>query len=249
VWLAARESRRLQEQACDDFVLQSGALPSHYASFLRHAAANEQDETPRLAAALGIVRRSELRERVDSILDPQRRRMPLSGARAFALWLTSVCIALFLGVVAQESPAHGSDPADPEVNVAEEGFADEEFAGEESFQEEISEEDSEEFSDEDAQELADDISDEVADEISAEVESAVAEALEAEAGEEEEASSPAAERSPIAPVAPVPPVPPMPPVAPVPPVSPAPPVPPVPPAPPEDHPAEIRPDSNSRVLA
>ena len=74
VWLAARESRKLQEQACDDAVLRSGAAASDYASFLRRAAESAQGGSQRLAAAMGVVGRSELRQRVDSILDPARPR-------------------------------------------------------------------------------------------------------------------------------------------------------------------------------
>jgi len=110
VWFAARESQRLQEQACDDFVLQSGALASDYATFLRRAAANEQGAAPRLVAAMGVVGRSELRERVESILDPDRRRAPLADTRAFGLWLACACIALVLGTVAPASPAQSAKP-------------------------------------------------------------------------------------------------------------------------------------------
>ncbi len=61
VWLAARESRKLQEQACDDAVLRSGATASDYASFLRRAAESAQGGSQSLAAAMGVVGRSELR--------------------------------------------------------------------------------------------------------------------------------------------------------------------------------------------
>ena len=112
VWLAARESWKLQEQACDDAVLRSGATASDYASFLRRAAESARGGQQRLAAAMGVAGRSELRQRVDSILDPARPRAPLSSAPAFGIWMMVVCLAFFLAAAAPQSPAQEALAAD-----------------------------------------------------------------------------------------------------------------------------------------
>ena len=108
VWLAARESRKLQEQACDDYVLRSGARPSDYASFLRQAA-GAQCGAHRIAAAMAIVRRSELCDRVNAILDPARHRSALSSAPAVGIWMMVACLACFLAAAVPQSPAQSVD--------------------------------------------------------------------------------------------------------------------------------------------
>lgn len=115
VWLAAQQSRKLQEQACDDMVLRSGAMPSDYASFLVRAAESAQGESNALAAAMGVARHSELRERVDSILDPTRPRAPLSRASVFATSIPAACLALLLAASIPGSPAHTFDVREGEI--------------------------------------------------------------------------------------------------------------------------------------
>jgi beta-lactamase regulating signal transducer with metallopeptidase domain len=115
VWLAAQQSRKLQEQACDDLVLRSGAMPSDYASFLVRAAESAQGESNALAAAMGVARHSELRERVDSILDPTRPRAPLSRASVFATSIPAACLALLLAASIPGSPAHTFDVREGEI--------------------------------------------------------------------------------------------------------------------------------------
>ena len=110
VWLAARESRKLQEQACDDAVLRSGATASDYASFLRRAAVSAQDREQKLAVAMGVAGSSELRQRVDSILDPARPRTPLTSAPALGIWLTVACLAFFLAAAVPQGPAQSLEP-------------------------------------------------------------------------------------------------------------------------------------------
>jgi beta-lactamase regulating signal transducer with metallopeptidase domain len=75
VWLAAVQARKLQEQACDDVVLNAGETPSDYAQFLVGIAGARRLSMP---AAVGMVHRSQLHGRVSAILDATRARVSLS---------------------------------------------------------------------------------------------------------------------------------------------------------------------------
>ena len=77
VWLAAVQARKLQEQACDDVVLNAGETPSDYAQFLV-GIAGARRLSLEIPAAVGIVQRSQLHGRVTAILDATRARVPLS---------------------------------------------------------------------------------------------------------------------------------------------------------------------------
>jgi TonB family protein len=92
-WLALKRLRREREHACDDRVLELTALPSSYAAELMEAVrASQAGWKP--AAALAIVEKSELEERVMCILDIRKKRgrlsrfgMGLIGAAALAVVL------------------------------------------------------------------------------------------------------------------------------------------------------------------
>jgi beta-lactamase regulating signal transducer with metallopeptidase domain len=77
VWLAAVQARKLQEQACDDVVLNAGETPSDYAQFLV-GIAGAWRLSLEIPAAVGMVQRSQLHGRVTAILDATRARVPLS---------------------------------------------------------------------------------------------------------------------------------------------------------------------------
>ena len=77
VWLAAVQARKLQEQACDDVVLNAGETPSDYAQFLV-GIAGARRLSLEIPAVVGMVQRSQLHGRVTAILDATRARLPLS---------------------------------------------------------------------------------------------------------------------------------------------------------------------------
>lgn len=90
VWLAEKRLKLEAEKACDDLVLEAGAEPSKYARHLLSLA--------RASAAVPVVgaaatRRSNVSERIDSILDSKRTRASMC-VRAFP-----VLIAAFLLLV------------------------------------------------------------------------------------------------------------------------------------------------------
>jgi beta-lactamase regulating signal transducer with metallopeptidase domain len=106
VWLAAAQARKLQEQACDDAVLNAGGSPSDYAQFLVGIADGSRRLSLAFPAAVGMVQRSELHGRVIAILDASRARLPLSGLALLVALVPLACLMLFLATVsAVASPA------------------------------------------------------------------------------------------------------------------------------------------------
>lgn len=94
VWLAAAQVGKLQEQACDDVVLNDGSTPSDYAQFLVCIAGGTR-LSPAFPAAIGMVQRSQLHGRVTAILDVSRTRLPLSRL-AFVAALAPLALLTFL---------------------------------------------------------------------------------------------------------------------------------------------------------
>lgn len=95
-WLAQRQSRVAREQACDDAVLAAGGVASTYATLLLTAAAPEGGRwLP--AEAQAMARRSQIGDRLLAVLDPARRRTPLTG-RAIG-WISATAFAAALPVV------------------------------------------------------------------------------------------------------------------------------------------------------
>lgn len=104
VWLAAVQARKLQEQACDDVVLNAGETPSDYAQFLV-GIAGARRLSLEIPAAVGMVLRSQLHGRVTAILDATRARGPLSRvALLIALAPLAGLVILLAAVSAVASP-------------------------------------------------------------------------------------------------------------------------------------------------
>jgi beta-lactamase regulating signal transducer with metallopeptidase domain len=104
VWLAAVQARKLQEQACDDVVLNAGETPSDYAQFLV-GIAGARRLSLEIPAAVGMVERSQLHGRVTAILDATRARGPLSRvALLIALAPLAGLVILLAAVSAVASP-------------------------------------------------------------------------------------------------------------------------------------------------
>jgi beta-lactamase regulating signal transducer with metallopeptidase domain len=99
VWFAAVQVRKLQEQACDDAVLNAGATPSDYAQFLVGIAGGSRRLSLTFPAAVGMVQRSQLHGRVAAILDASRARLPLTRLALLFAPAPLACLMLFLAVV------------------------------------------------------------------------------------------------------------------------------------------------------
>ena len=105
--LAHREYLMEREHACDDYVLDHGARASDYAEHLLQIARRFRRETLALYATAPMARRSNLEDRITSILNPDRRRGTLGRG---ALVAASVLMAAFVLPLAAFQPVE--KPAD-----------------------------------------------------------------------------------------------------------------------------------------
>ncbi len=105
--LAYREYLMEREHACDDYVLDHGARASDYAEHLLQIARRFRRETLALYATAPMARRSNLGDRITSILNPDRRRGTLGRE---ALVAASVLVAAFVLPLAAFQPVE--KPAD-----------------------------------------------------------------------------------------------------------------------------------------
>jgi beta-lactamase regulating signal transducer with metallopeptidase domain len=114
VWLAAVQARKLQEQACDDVVLNAGETPSDYAQFLV-GIAGARRLSLEIPAAVGMVQRSQLHGRVTAILDATRARVPLSRV---ALLIALAPLAGLMIVLAAVSAVASPVTLEPGIPLA-----------------------------------------------------------------------------------------------------------------------------------
>lgn len=113
VWFAAVQARKLQEQACDDVVLNAGGTQSDYAQFLVGIADGSRCLPLAFPAAIGMVQRSQLHGRVTAILDASRARLPLSGLALLVALAPLACLMLFLATVSAVASPVAMQPGVP----------------------------------------------------------------------------------------------------------------------------------------
>ncbi|MDZ4687652.1 MAG: S41 family peptidase [Planctomycetaceae bacterium] len=112
-WLAECQLRALQEQACDDLVLNSGFDGPDYAEHLLAVSAGYRSPTCAAGLALAMTRASRLERRLLFILDPGQNRRPISRRRmgvvavAALSLLLSLCVLRFETATAGEPLAQG----------------------------------------------------------------------------------------------------------------------------------------------
>jgi HEAT repeat protein len=94
VWAAARRIGIERERACDDLVLQAGTRSSVYAGHLLDIARAFQATAPPLRGAIGMARRSTLKERIRAILNTESNRRALTTRAAILTALVLLCISL-----------------------------------------------------------------------------------------------------------------------------------------------------------
>src|SRR5262249_3579271 len=111
-WYAARCVRIEREHACDDLVLGSGVMPEDYATYLLDIARGLASSTHFSAAVGSMGERSQLENRIVSILDPHAKRRSISRAPAVA----ALCVSLPVGAaLALGRPTAGFLPSAPRV--------------------------------------------------------------------------------------------------------------------------------------
>jgi beta-lactamase regulating signal transducer with metallopeptidase domain len=126
VWWARRRLEIERELAADELVIQSGLSASSYASELLNVASERLDAVP--GAALGVVRRSELSERVERLVTTGARALPSRRERALALAISCALLALLACASATKSASPavpGSSVSSPPGASAGDGLSDE----------------------------------------------------------------------------------------------------------------------------
>jgi carboxyl-terminal processing protease len=104
-WLAVRQLSMLQEQACDDLVLNAGCKAPDYAAHL--LAILTECQTPARAASFSpaMAAASKFKQRLLSILQPGQNRRPLSRRILVAASVASLALLSPLSVLRFESAA------------------------------------------------------------------------------------------------------------------------------------------------
>ena len=111
-WLAEARLRREAERAADDAVLAAGADPIGYAEELVRVARSMSSMTSMKAAAVGMVERSFLEQRVRHVLDRSAGRRP-------AGWIVRATIAVFVTALSVSAAALQEQPV---YKVGDEGL-------------------------------------------------------------------------------------------------------------------------------
>jgi carboxyl-terminal processing protease len=110
-WLAERQLRTLQEQACDDLVLCSGFDAPDYAEHLLAVSAGYRSPVCAAGLALAMARASKLQRRLLAILDPGQNRRPISRRRMGLAAAASLALLPALAVLRFEATAAGEQLA------------------------------------------------------------------------------------------------------------------------------------------
>lgn len=99
VWLASHRMRVEREHACDDLVVSAGHEATTYAEDLLRLATVFRSTGRTEAAALGMTRSNDLRERLVAILDDTRRRGGLSRRRILGALSLTIAVATLLATL------------------------------------------------------------------------------------------------------------------------------------------------------
>lgn len=102
MWYAARRLRVEREHACDDAVLSAGSRPADYAAELVDIARALRSRRATEAAAIAMAGSSDLRSRVSSLLDTQRRRERPGARLLLPLWAGALLLVTPLSSLALE---------------------------------------------------------------------------------------------------------------------------------------------------
>lgn len=103
-WLVARQIRVEREHACDDMVLLHGSEPGAYARLLLEIATKIPAGNPRPALSVNMARKHQLEERIDAILDPEKKRSPLSRRMSWATFIVLLAIVLICAMFSPFAP-------------------------------------------------------------------------------------------------------------------------------------------------
>ncbi|HET8551667.1 MAG TPA: M56 family metallopeptidase [Gammaproteobacteria bacterium] len=114
-WAGARRFLLTREQACDDRVISAGARPSDYAGQLVEVARGLKRASA-FAATPAMAEPSELRTRIQSILDEHRRRRGLSRSGTVAM--TALALAIVVPLASLRPAAAATAQSDSSAGIA-----------------------------------------------------------------------------------------------------------------------------------
>ncbi|MFV1979962.1 MAG: M56 family metallopeptidase, partial [Rhodothermia bacterium] len=115
VWIAAANSRREREIACDDYVLTSGTAGTEYADHLIEIARSLRAPTMSGTSTIAMARQSELEGRLMAILSSNRRRGANTRTSMFATMGFLAAVAIPLSAL---RPVPVDPLVDPEPHLA-----------------------------------------------------------------------------------------------------------------------------------
>ena len=117
-WVAAWRMRVERELACDDWVLRGGVPSTRYARCLLDVAALAHARASIPTAGVAMAAASGLEHRVAAILDPRRRRLPVSRRLAAALLVAAAAMLCVMGVLSPLAPEPASaDAAEKDADL------------------------------------------------------------------------------------------------------------------------------------
>jgi beta-lactamase regulating signal transducer with metallopeptidase domain len=120
VWLAAYRLRVEREHACDDEVLASGSKPSDYATQLLDMTRALRAARLTAMASIPMARPSQLRDRLEAVLDEDRNRGRVTRPVALRTWACATLLALPLAMLGfVPAPSYADEP---EMVAADFGF-------------------------------------------------------------------------------------------------------------------------------
>lgn len=108
LWVAKRQMRVERELACDDAVLTMGEPPDAYAGHLFDVAAAIQERSRRLDAAVAMAHRSQVEQRICSILQDSLNRSPVTRRTGRLLMTATLAVVIALSLL---SPSTNRDSA------------------------------------------------------------------------------------------------------------------------------------------
>jgi carboxyl-terminal processing protease len=120
-WLAVRQLRMEQEQACDDLVLESGASAADYAEHLLAVTAGVPAALWTAPVALGMGRAERLRRRLVGLLDTGRNRRPARRRTLLAAVAVTAALMLPFGTMTLSlapTAAHAEPPQSKEATFS-----------------------------------------------------------------------------------------------------------------------------------
>ncbi|HUF09617.1 MAG TPA: M56 family metallopeptidase, partial [Rhodothermales bacterium] len=115
VWIAAAQSHREREMACDDYVLSGGSEGSEYAGHLLEIARSLQGPRVSGLTTIAMARRSELEGRLLAILSTNRRRGTASTQGVLTTFAILGCLVMTIAALRPVAMKASDGPAQAET--------------------------------------------------------------------------------------------------------------------------------------